>query len=388
MTRTTRIFVALALSVVLASCGGEEEAPAEEIIRPVRSIVVSTDDGSRNRSFSGAVRAGNETRLSFQVPGRIAELDITVGATVESGVRLATVDPTDIELQIQEARASAGQARAQVRQAAATYERIRALYANQNASRQDLDNARAQRDSTQSAAAAISQSVRRLQRQLEYATLVAPDAGTISAVSVERNEVVAAGQVIAVLQVGEQLEVGVDVPESHINRVQRGGEVEVRVDSHDEPMTGTIYEVGVPMQGSSVFPVTVRLPEDVSDVRAGMAADVNFAFDLSEAEAPQHIVPLTSVSEDTEGRFVFVVEGDGETGVIRRVSVEVGNVGADGIEIQEGLNDGDRVVTAGVSRIHAGLEVRILENEDAQESDDDGDDSDDGDDADNEGDSE
>lgn len=367
MNYATRTLLARSLCIfgvgIFGACGGEEEAPAEEVIRPVRSIIVSTDDGSRSRSFSGAVRAGNETRLSFQVPGRIAELDITVGATVESGARLATVDPTDIELQIQEARASAGQARAQVRQAAATYDRIRALYANQNASRQDLDNARAQRDSTQSAAAAISQSVRRLQRQLEYATLVAPDGGTISAVSVERNEVVAAGQVIAVLQVGEQLEVGVDVPESHINRVQRGDEVEVRVDSHDEPMTGTIYEVGVPMQGSSVFPVTVRLPEEVSDVRAGMAADVSFAFDLSEEEAPQHIVPVTSVSEDTEGRFVYIVDGEGETGIIRRVGVEVGSVGADGIEIQDGLSDGDRVVTAGVTRIHAGLEVRILENE-------------------------
>ena len=92
-------------------------------------------------------------------------------------------------------------------------------------------------------------------------------------------------------------------------------------------------------------------------------ADVNFAFDLSEEEAPQHIVPVTSVSEDSEGRFVYVVEGEGETGLIRRVGVEVGSVGADGIEIQDGLSDGDRVVTAGVTRIHAGLEVRILENE-------------------------
>jgi multidrug efflux system membrane fusion protein len=76
---------------------------------------------------------------------------------------------------------------------------------------------------------------------------------------------------------------------------------------------------------------------------------------------------VTSVSEDTDGRFVFVVDGDGDTGVIRRVSVELGNVGADGIEIQEGLSDGDRVVTAGVSRIHAGLEVRVLEEDDRAE---------------------
>ncbi len=370
------LFPFLGIALLVGGCPEPETEDSEPVIRSIRSVVVASDDGSRSRSFAGSVRAGNQTRLSFQVPGRIDELGITVGATVSQGERIARVDPTDFELQIQEARASASQARAQARSAAATYDRIRALYASQNASRQDLDNARAQRDSAQAASAAVGQSIRRLQRQLEYATLTAPDDGTISEVMAERNEVVAAGQVIATLQVGEQLEVAVDVPESHINRVGQGDEVQVAIDSQDEPLAGTVYEVGVPTQGGTVFPVTIRLPEETTDVRAGMSADVTFLFELDEEEMARHVVPVTAVSEDGEGTFVYVAEGEGELGTVRRVSVEVGDISTNGIEIREGLEDGLRVVTAGVSRIHPGMEVRIPENEgsegDAEETDADG----------------
>ncbi|MEM9067044.1 MAG: efflux RND transporter periplasmic adaptor subunit [Myxococcota bacterium] len=354
------------LALIGVACGGEDEAPAEPVLRAVRYVVVAEDDGARQRSFSGAVRAGSQSRLSFQVAGRITEFPVKVGDGVRRGQRIAALDPTDYQIQLQEARASAAQARAQSRSAAATYDRIRALYENRNASRQDLDNARANRDGAQAASAAASQAVRGLQRQLEYATLTAPDDGTISEVSAEANEVVAAGQVVAVLQVGEQLEVAVDVPESHINRISRGDEVEVAVDSQPS-ITGEVYEVGVPMAGTAVFPVTIRLPEGLEGVRQGNTATVTFQFEVEDSAA-KHILPVTAVGEDREGRFVFIVEGEGDTGTLRRVGVEVGDIGAEGLEIVDGVENGQRVVTAGVSRVRDGLEVRVppLEGEEEE----------------------
>lgn len=370
----------LLVVLVASACGGGEEAAPDPVLRAVRYVVVESDDGARERSFSGAIRAGSQSRLSFQVPGRITELPVKVGDSITRGQRIAAVDPTDFQLQLQEARASSAQARASARSASATYDRVRALYENQNASRQDLDNARAQRDGAQSAAAAASQGVRQLQRQLEYATLTAPADGTISAVSAEANEVVAAGQVVAILQVGEQLEVAIDVPESHINHIDRGDEVSVAIDAiSGRTFEGTVYEVGVPGQGSSVFPVTIRLGEDLgSEVRSGMAAEVTFQLEVEAESAAEHVIPTTAVGEDREGRFVYVVEGEGETGTVRRVPVEVGEIGTMGIEILDGLEDGQRVVTAGVSRIRDGLEVRVpplegeaIENADEESADED-----------------
>ncbi|MEM7608776.1 MAG: efflux RND transporter periplasmic adaptor subunit, partial [Myxococcota bacterium] len=252
----------LIATLLLGGCGGDDEAASEPLIRSVRYMRVAASEVGRERTFSGAVRAGNQTRMSFQVSGRVNALNIRVGQTLEEGATVASLDGTDYELQLQEARANSGQARAQARSAVANYERVRALYANQNASRQDLDNARAQRDSAQASSAAAGQSIRLLQRQLEYATLTAPAAGTVSEVLIENNEVVSAGQTVATLQVGEQLEVAVDVPETYVNQIERGTEASIRVDAVEEAIAATVYEVGVPTQGSTVFPITLRVPEE------------------------------------------------------------------------------------------------------------------------------
>lgn len=344
-----------------AACGGEEE-PAEAILRSVRYAIVSQGGESAERTFSGVVRAGTESRLSFQAAGRVVTLDVDVGDTVTEGQRIASIDPADVEIQIAEARASVASANAQARGASATYERTRALYESNSASRQDLDNARSQRDAARASASAGGQAIRRLQRLLEQTVLTAPAAGTISAVEVEANEVVSPGQAVARLQIGEQLVVSIDVPESNISDVERGADATITVDSLDgDAIEGQVFEVGAPTQNSAVFPVTVRLPDGVEGLRAGLAAEVSIAHGDQEADDIIHL-PLSSVNEDGEGRYVFVAtrdSGDESVGTVARRSVSVGDVDANGLHILEGVEEGELVVTAGVARIYDGMRVRI-----------------------------
>ncbi|MDD9939695.1 MAG: efflux RND transporter periplasmic adaptor subunit [Myxococcales bacterium] len=362
MKERARIY--LSMSLVLAGCEKPEEQQAKPIIRPVRYVVVASPDTNLHRTFSGAVKAGSESRLSFRVPGRISKVHAKVGTRLKPGQMIAQLDPTDFQLQLQEARAAIARSQAQTRAAAASYKRVRALYANQNATRQELDSARAQAESAEAAGASMEQNVRLLQRQLAYATLNAPSAGTISRVEVEAGENVAPGQVVAVLQVGEQLEVEVAVPESTISRIEPGSRVQVTVKAlSGKSLEGTVTEVGVASAQAAVYPVTVVLKGAVQDVRAGMAADVRFAF--KSVRSPEvRLLPPAAVGEDREGRFVYVVEpakrdGSKGLGTIQRRAVEVGEISAAGLEIERGLKDGERVVTAGVGRIHDGLTVKL-----------------------------
>ena len=348
--------------LLLAGACEKPEPPQAPLLRSVRYTVVNSESGTHGRTFSGRVRASNQSRLSFQVGGRIKRVAVKVGARVERGDPIAVLDATDFDLQIQEARASAAQARAQAEGASANYERVRALYERKNASTQDLDNARAQRDSTRSVLNATNQTIKRLQRQLGYATLSAPGAGTISELSAEANEVVGAGQVIGLLQVGEQLEVRIDLPESQIRVVEQGAEGQVRCDAAGEPeLTATVHEVGVPTAGGNLFPVTVRLGASTSHkIRAGMVAEVTFNFGEEVAGKMRRQLPLTAVGEDRDGRFVYVIKkGAQETGVLERRGVEVGQLEGDAIEVSSGLEDGELVVTLGVSRVHDGLKVKV-----------------------------
>ncbi|MDH3200611.1 MAG: efflux RND transporter periplasmic adaptor subunit [Myxococcales bacterium] len=353
------IFVAIAVSLMIAGCKDKAEEP--EVIRPVRYVVVEGSDAAKQRTFSAVAKAGQESRLSFQVSGQVLEVPVNVGDTVKKGETIARMDPADYSLQLQNARSSAAQSRAQERNAKATYERTRALYENQNASAQDLDADRTAYESARAGLASANQQVKLRQRQLGYTHLKAPEAGTIATVDIEVNEYVRAGELVATLLAGGQIEVSVPVPASVIRSIQKGDTAQVRFDVlGGKILRGEVTEVGVAsVSGATTFPVTVRLTEGETLVRAGMAADVTFVF-ASEGTGPKYALPISAVGEDRQGRFVFKLEqtSDG-LGVVHRSAVEVGEILSDGIEIRGGVAPGDLVVTAGVSRIYDGLEVRV-----------------------------
>jgi RND family efflux transporter MFP subunit len=353
--------ILLAMAAALAVLGCEDEQEEPEVIRPVRYVVVEGSDAATQRTYSGVAKAGQESRLSFQVSGQVMSVPINVGDTVKKGETIARMDPADYALQLQNAQAAAAQSRAQERNAKATYERTRALYENQNASRQDLDADRTAYESARAGLESAHQQIRLRQRQLGYTHLKAPETGTLATVDIEVNEYVQAGTLVATLLAGEQIEVSVSVPASVIRSIKRGAEAQARFDSLDgKALKGTVTEVGVAsVAGATTFPVTIQLTEGQDQVRAGMAADVTFVLAAAK-NGPKYALPTSAVGEDRDGRFVFKVErGEEGLGIVHRSPVEVGQLLSDGVEIFTGVVPGDLVVTAGVSRIYDGLQVRM-----------------------------
>jgi RND family efflux transporter MFP subunit len=358
-----KISTLAAMATLVAILGCEDDPEEPEVIRPVRYVMVEGSDSATQRTFSGVAKAGQESRLSFQVSGQVLDVPINVGDTVKKGQTIARMDPADYALQLQNAQASAAQSRAQERNAKATYERTRALYENQNASRQDLDADRTAYESGRAGLEAAHQQIRLRQRQLGYTHLKAPEAGTLATVDIEVNEYVQAGELVATLLAGDQIEVSVSVPASVIRSIERGAKAEARFNSLEgKTLAGTVTEVGVSsVGGATTFPVTLRLTEGQDQVRAGMSADVTFVFE-SAKDGPKYALPISAVGEDRKGRFVYMLQSEGEgLGTVHRSPVQVGEILSDGIEILEGVKPGDLVVTAGVSRIYDGLQVRVPE---------------------------
>ncbi len=348
----------VALVVVLASCGGGEET-APPPLRPVRYEQVFSTGSQRVRTLSGVTRSAVESNLSFRVAGYIRRRLVEVGDRVEKGQLIAELDPTDFELRVEESEAAVLQAQAQARQAEADYDRVRGLYENRNAAKSDLDAGRA---AAESARAQIDASIQRLEQarsQLSYTRLRAPLSGSIASVDVEVNENVRAGQRVAMLTSGSKPEVAVAVPESLIGQIQMGSEVQVRFDALPGfDYAATVTKVGVAAtELATTFPVTAQLRHATPDVRSGMAADVVFTFGGDDARE-RFVVPPHAVLEDRQGRFVFIVEPtEAGLGKVYRRDVTVGEFTGVGLEILEGLSDGDRLITAGVSQIQEGLEV-------------------------------
>jgi len=354
----------LPLLVLLAGCGGKESV-SEDILRPVRTQVVYGAGSTRQRTFSGTARAGVESQLSFKVGGLVEQVPVSVGQSVKAGQLIARLEPTDYELQVQDAEALLAQARSQARNAQANYERIEALYENNNASRSDLDAALASKESAEAQVASVDKKLELARLQLSYTRLLAPFEGSIASVSVEVNENVAAGQPVAKLTGGEVPEVEVTIPENLISAIREGDSVRVRFDAvPDADFVAHITEVAVAATDfATTYPVKVRLLRADARVRPGMAAEVEFTLAARRAGGAI-LVPAVAVAEDHHGRFVYVVADSAGVGmVVRRRDVTVGDLTGEGIEIRRGLQDGERIVTAGVSRLTEGQRVKLLAGE-------------------------
>ena len=348
-------------TTLVMSCSKKQSAP-EVVLRPVRTQQVFSSGGSRVRTFSGVARSGTESKISFKVTGTIERLAVSVGDRVAAGQLLAELDAEDYRLHVQDAEAARIQAKAQERNASASYDRVRGLYENRNASKQDLDAARAAHES---AAAGVESAEKRLElarRQFSYTRLSAPLDASVADVPVEVNENVRIGQVIVLLTSGSNHEVVVAIPGVLIARIREGDAVTVAFDAlPGKEFRALVTEVGVASTGAATtFPVTARLDDSDPDIRSGMAAEVAFRF-ASPREAERYYVPSVAVSEDRQSRFVFVVEPSGEQGigVVKRKNVTVGELTDFGLEVLDGLSDGDFVVTAGVSKLVDSQQVRF-----------------------------
>jgi RND family efflux transporter MFP subunit len=355
-------FWILILSLLsLIACGEEEQR--KEIIRPVRYMQVFSTGGTRLRSFSGVAQSGLESKLSFKVPGTIKRIAVNVGDKVRAGEVIAQLDLDDYQLKKQQAQATLADAKAKARNAEANYERTRALYESKSASRTNLDAARAASESTEAGVQSAEKQLELAESQLSYATLKAPLSGAIADVDVEVNENVQAGQIVVVLTSGSEIEVKVSIPGILIAQIREGSEVKVAFDAiPGKEYLAHVSEVGIASVGMvTTFPVTVKLDRADSDIRPGMAAVVEFFFE-SKDQRERFIVPSHTVGEDQKGRFVYVVEpipDQKEYGIAHLRSVTIGELTSEGLEIFEGLSDGELLITAGITRITDGQKVKI-----------------------------
>jgi multidrug efflux system membrane fusion protein len=110
----------VATSLVVGGCG-KKEPEVKEIVRPVKMMTIGAGAAGGTREYPGQVRAAEEIQLSFEVPGRIVELNAREGQATARGALVAALDPRDYE-------AARDRELARRNEARADYQRNRTLY--------------------------------------------------------------------------------------------------------------------------------------------------------------------------------------------------------------------------------------------------------------------
>ncbi len=348
----------IALGILLVAwLGCSRPPPSEPVVRPVRTEVAQLTGAALRGTFSGVAEAGDQATLSFQTGGTVEAVLVKIGDRVTAGQPLASLDATQLRLQVGQSRASVAQASANATLARQTLERTEALYLNDNASAAELEAARANADSARASLQSARRTLEIALDQVERSVLEANRDGRVSDVLVTANETVGAGSPVIALTPDQKLQVTVAVPGAWVGRVERGQAATATfAELGGASLPAAITEVGVTGRSGS-FSVTVELSEDDPRLRPGMGADVEIV--VEETEDKRLELPLAAIGEDSEGRHVWVVEGwqDGR-GTVRRRAIETGDLTSERVVVTSGLEPGAIVVTAGISLLYEGRPVR------------------------------
>lgn len=356
--------ITFSLSVALFACGEKKEEKVETI-RPVVYQKVVPGGGVQTRTFSGTAISGTETRLSFKVAGNIQSLRVKVGQEINRNTLLATIDPSDYQLEYEQADASVKNADAQEKQAKSNFERVRALYENGSTSLSDYESAKATFESAKASESTAKKQRKLARAQLDYCKLYAPIAGKIATVDAEVNENVSAGQQIVMLSSEGDLEVNLGLPESYIANVNVLDKVDVTFPAiANTTFTGIVSEVSFAINSqTSTYPVVVKLEGDASAIRPGMAASVTFKINTADPNQPDLLfIPGQAVGEDEIGNFVFTLEASDDYYIARRRAVTIGKLTTEGFEIVDGLEEGELIATAGLQTLLDSMKVKLYQN--------------------------
>jgi len=386
-----------------------------EVIRPVKTMVLSTGEGTRTRTFPGRVDASRRVELAFQVSGLLTELPIKEGQKVAKGEVIARLRQEEFEARLKTVQSQLDQARsalAALQQGERTEEQLRRGM-QARAAEARLANARAEMDRSeqlvktrsisrsefeliqttyrvaqedhQAALQLVAQgtigreedidskqaAIRGFEARLVEAnlnlrdsTLLAPYDGIIAQRFVEEGQNVNAAAPVVRFQDVDEIEVAVDVPEMVMTRDIRTADiVQLTVEVSGAPglqFPVTIREVAkVADPTTQTFNVRVALqaPTEIQ-MLPGMTATVTAVYRRAQILGNRLLVPASAIMKTEKGEQVVWILGADQAVMSR--SVKAGQAIASDIEVVEGLEPGDRIVVAGVTALREGMKVRDL----------------------------
>lgn len=361
------------LALVVGMAGAAYALYLRALGRPlaVETVVVT----SRQASQPGILLTGSGyvvTRHKYitvgtKILGQIVEEPIEEGQRVKKGEVLARIDDRDYQAQLRQAIADHDLAEANVRLMLAKAARERELYAGGIISKDEFDT-------SENGAAVAQAALRRDEAAIDYAKfqvsqclIISPLDGVVLQKYRELGDTINyGGQVqagggatdIAQLADTADMRAEVDVNESDIGKVSLGMPASVVPDAYPnarfEATLVKIYPEADRQKATVKVEVQIRQP-NLAMIKPEMSVKANFLEKAAVSEeAPRIVIPTKAVVREGNDDYVWTVN----RGTAKRVSVLRGSQTESGVEVREGLRDGDVVVVASPASLSEGQKVQ------------------------------
>ncbi|MEY8760731.1 efflux RND transporter periplasmic adaptor subunit [Chryseobacterium tongliaoense] len=352
MKKTLIYIIVAAVLVGLAAykIAGNKEKQTKEVTEVAKQVdkinvnvvTVKRENITTDYSANGTFLPKQEMNQSSEIAGRIVSVLVKEGSRVSAGQTLAIIKKDAIEVDV-------SQAQNNLQNAIIDNQRYENAFKTGGVTKQQVDNSRLQLKNAQ--AAVRAQGVR-----VNDTSIRAGISGMINKKMVEPGTVVSVGTSMFEIVNINSLKLSVLVDESQIGKIQLGQEVPIKVNVlPEDSFVGRITFIAPKSDASLNFPVEIEV-QNRGNLKAGMYATATFKTNNGAETQNMLTVPAEAFVNGVSSGQLFIVQN----GTAKLITVTVGKVYGDKVQVLSGLNGGEQVITSGQINLDNGSKINII----------------------------
>ena len=336
------LLITVFLPFIFIACSGNGDDDSSEKIINVIAKQARKFTGNEAIAYSGTIEESEVTPLSFNLVGSVSRVLVSEGDYVKQGQLLAVLNDETYKNSYEMALASQ-------KQAEDAYKRLLPMYKNGNLPEIKLVEVETGLQQAKSAAAIAK-------KNLDDCKLYSPVEGMVGKRSLEPGMSIIPGlSSISIVKI-EKVFARVPVAENEISLIKKGQKALVNIGAiNNETFTGIVEEIGIMADPiAHTYKIKIALQNRKGILKPGMICTA--ALDKIE-KSDRLFVPSSSVLVDEQGKnFVYTVNQNKAS----RKYVKTGRLLTDGVEITDGLNEGELVVVTGQHKLVDNSSVNIV----------------------------
>lgn len=319
----------------------------QEELAYVRGVEVQPELFQHFIQAQGTVESDNNILVPAQSNGVVKKIHVRQGDRVNRGQLLAELDGAVLESSIDEMTHA-------LALLTTIYERQSRLWEKNIGSEIEYLQAKNNKEN-------MEKKLDTLKEQYELTKIYSPIDGTVDNVLIKEGEMAAAGRgTIRIVQLS-RLKITVSLSENYISSIAIKDPVKVQIPVIGKEMDLKIDAVSQVIDPyNRTFQIEILIPSREKDLRPNMLSVVTIN-DYTNPDAL--IVPQNVVQDTGADQFLFVAEKQDNGWIARRRTVGLGENYADRVEVKDGLNAGDFVITFGFQTLADGQPVSFQQGE-------------------------
>ncbi len=336
---------------MLANMKNSGDAPTVQIEPAKRQLI------NAFLVLNGVVEPERKVEVYSRLSAYVKRIVREEGDEVKRDETLALLDDTEIQVSYKQAQIQLEQAKLTLQDEAINYKRGEELRDTKMISDQEFQIIQATYNKTKLDHLAKLENFKGLQLQLSYTKIKAPAEGYITARTIEVGTRVNMNQQVFTVEDFSPLLVKVFVPSSDIVNLKTGMETEVFTDA----LSGKIFNGNIKLINpridvqSGTIKVTIEVFDKTRQLKPGMFVETKILISNTPNAL---VVPKKSLNYKDNQAFVFVFSR--ESREVSKRLVKTGIAEKDVMEILDGLQEGERVVTVGTEILKDKMKVKIL----------------------------